>query len=148
MFFPPGCEFSMNHRDVLIFALATIARRLRLNALLRELAWMACAISGALVLYQILGAAIGAPAVASALQILLVLLLVGVVVVFAVRGLRPITLGEVAATADARADLKDELKSGYCFARQAEASALIDLQIHKPSLEDVFIELTGRSLRD
>ena len=25
---------------------------------------------------------------------------------------------------------------------------LIDLQIHKPSLEDVFIELTGRSLRD
>jgi ABC-2 type transport system ATP-binding protein len=25
---------------------------------------------------------------------------------------------------------------------------LVDLQIHKPSLEDVFIELTGRSLRD
>ena len=25
---------------------------------------------------------------------------------------------------------------------------LVDLQIHKPTLEDVFIELTGSSLRD
>jgi ABC-2 type transport system ATP-binding protein len=32
---------------------------------------------------------------------------------------------------------------------QGEAgNELVDLQIHKPSLEDVFIELTGRSLRD
>jgi ABC-2 type transport system ATP-binding protein len=29
-----------------------------------------------------------------------------------------------------------------------EGNELVDLQIHKPSLEDVFIELTGRSLRD
>jgi ABC-2 type transport system ATP-binding protein len=29
-----------------------------------------------------------------------------------------------------------------------EQNELIDLHIHKPSLEDVFIELTGRSLRD
>ncbi len=124
----------MNDRDVLIFTLAAVARRLRLNALLGELAWMACAISGALVLYQILVAAISAPAVASALQTLLILLLIGVVVVFAVRGLRPITLDEVAATADAQADLKDELKSGYCFARQAEASPLVDLQIRRAVL--------------
>jgi hypothetical protein len=100
----------MNDRDVLIFTLAAIARRLRLNALLGELAWMACAISGALVLYQILVAAISPPAVASALQTLLILLLIGVVVFFAVRGLCPITLDEIAATADAQAELKDELK--------------------------------------
>jgi ABC-2 type transport system ATP-binding protein len=29
-----------------------------------------------------------------------------------------------------------------------EGNELVDLHIHKPSLEDVFIELTGRSLRD
>ena len=31
---------------------------------------------------------------------------------------------------------------------EAEGAELLDLQIRKPSLEDVFIELTGRSLRD
>ena len=32
---------------------------------------------------------------------------------------------------------------------QSEATnELVDLRIHKPSLEDVFIELTGRSIRD
>jgi ABC-2 type transport system ATP-binding protein len=30
----------------------------------------------------------------------------------------------------------------------AEHNELLDLQIHKPSLEDVFLELTGRRLRD
>jgi len=29
-----------------------------------------------------------------------------------------------------------------------EGNELVDLHIHKPSLEDVFIELTGRSLRE
>jgi hypothetical protein len=28
------------------------------------------------------------------------------------------------------------------------ANELVELAIHKPSLEDVFIELTGRSIRD
>ena len=121
----------MKDRDVLIFALAANARRLRLNALLREFAWMACAISGALVLYQILAAAITASAVVSALETLLVLLLTGVVTFFALRGMCPITLEEVAATADAHADLKDELKTGYCFARQGQASPLVDLQIQR-----------------
>ena len=40
----------MEDRDALIFTLATIARRLRFNALLGEIARMACAILGALVL--------------------------------------------------------------------------------------------------
>jgi len=31
---------------------------------------------------------------------------------------------------------------------EAEQNELVDLQVHKPTLEDVFIELTGRRLRD
>ncbi len=121
----------MNDRDLLILALAAHARRLRLNALLREFAWMACAIPGALLLYQILAAAIPSAEAANALGTLLVLLLAGVVVVLALRGMRPIPLEEVAATADARADLKDELKTGHFFARHEAASALVELQIRR-----------------
>ena len=124
----------MKNRDVLIFALTTFARRLRLNAVLCEFAWMACAISGALVLYQILPAAIAAPAVVGALETLLALLLIGVIGFFAMRGLRPITLEQVAATADGHAELKDELKSGYWFARQSKVSPLIELQIQRAAL--------------
>ncbi len=124
----------MKNRDVLIFALTTIARRLRLNAVLCEFAWMACVISGAFVLYQILAAAIAATTVVSALQTLLTLLLIGVIGFFALRGMRPITLELVASTADGHADLKDELKSGYWFARQTEASPFIELQIQRAAL--------------
>ncbi len=95
---------------------------------------MACAISGALVLYQILPAAITAPADVSALETLLALLLIGVIGFFALRGLRPITLEQAAATVDGHADLKDELKSGYWFARQAKVSPLIELQIRRAAL--------------
>lgn len=124
----------MKNRDDLIFALTTFAHRLRLNAVLCEFAWMACAISGALVLYQILPAAITAPAVVSMLETLLTLLLIGVIVFFVLHGLRPITLEQAAATADRHANLKDELKSGYWFARQAEVSPLIQLQIRRAAL--------------
>ena len=124
----------MKDRDVLLFALATLARRLRLNAALCEFARMACAILAALVLYQILAAAIAAPAVVSALATLLGLLVIGVIAFFAWRGMRPIPLDEVAATADEHADLKDELKTGYWFARQRKVSPLVELQIQRAAL--------------
>ena len=124
----------MEDRDALIFTLATIARRLRFNVLLGEIARMACAILGALVLYQILAAAIAAPAVLEALETLLVLLLAGGIGLFALRGLRRVSLEEAAATADAYIHLKDELKTGYWFARQGKVSSLIDLQIRRAVL--------------
>jgi len=124
----------MEDRDALIFTLATIARRLRFNALLGEIARMACAILGALVLYQILAAAIAAPAVLEALETLLVFLLAGGIGFFALRGLHRVSLEEAAATADAHVHLKDELKTGYWFARQGKVSSLIDLQIRRAVL--------------
>ncbi|MFL6581134.1 MAG: hypothetical protein ACJ8G2_10360 [Burkholderiales bacterium] len=121
----------MKDRDVLIRALAGHASRLRLTMLLRELSRMVCAILGALVLYQILAAAITASAVVNALGVLLVLLLISALIFFFVRGLSPIPLDEVAAIADAHANLKDELKTGYCLAQLGTVSPLVDLQIQR-----------------
>ncbi len=139
----------MKDRDALISSLATIARRRRLNAVLPQFAWAVGAISGALLVYQILAAAIAAPAAMSALKALLILLLIGIVGFFTFRAARPTTLEQAAATADDDADLKDELKSAYWFALQREAfpqgdvvpqgdaaprgdaASLIDLQIHR-----------------
>jgi hypothetical protein len=124
----------MKDRDVLIFTLTTFARRMRLNAVLCEFSRMTCAILGALVLYQILAAAIATPAVVSALAILLALLLIAVIGFFVLRSLRPVALDQAAAKLDACMDLKDELKTGYWFARQRKASPLVDLQIRRAVL--------------
>ena len=124
----------MQYRDALISSLTLIARRMRLRAALRELTWAACALASTLLVYQILAALIPAPAVASALKALLVLLFIGSIGFFAVRGARRITLAQAAAATDACADLKDELKTAYWFARQGEALPLIDLQIRRAVL--------------
>lgn len=111
----------MHDRDALISSLTAIARRMRLTTALRELAWAACAIAGAFVVYQILAAVIVLPSVMGVVKALLVLLLIGVVGFFAVRWARPLALAEAAAASDARADLRDELKTAYWFAGQGEA---------------------------
>lgn len=124
----------MNDRDTLILALAASARRLRFNAMLRELAWMACALAVAFALYQILDAAIRVAAVEGALSILLMVLLAGSAGVFAMRAWRPLALEEVAALIDRHAGLKDELKTAYWFAREHEASPLMALQIKRAAV--------------
>lgn len=121
----------MNDRDSLILALAACSRRLRFNAMLRELAWMACALAVAFALYQILDAAIDVVAVERALSILLMVLLTGSVSVFALRALRPLALEQIAALIDRHCGLKDELKSAYWFAREHEVSALMALQVRR-----------------
>lgn len=124
----------MTDRDALVLTLAAIARRLRLNAVLGELAWIACAIAGAVALYQILAAVILAPAALSALTTLLVLLLLGTIALFAARGMRAIPLEQAAAAADALANLRDELKTGHWLLIHAQPSPLIDLQIRRAAL--------------
>ena len=121
----------MNDRDSLILALAACSRRLRFNAMLRELAWMACALTVAFALYQILDAAIDVVAVERALSILLMVLLTGSVSVFALRALRPLALEQVAALIDRHCGLKDELKSAYWFAREHDVSPLMALQVRR-----------------
>ncbi len=124
----------MNERDSLYLAIAACSSRLRLNAMLRELAWMACALAVAFALYQILDAAIDVVAVKHALSILLVILLAGCVSVFALRALRPLALEQVAALIDRQCDLKDELKSAYWFAREHKVSPLMALQVRRAAL--------------
>jgi hypothetical protein len=124
----------MHDRDTLVFSLTAIARRLHFCTVAREASWAACVISSALVVYQILAALIPAPAVMSALRVLLILLLVGTIGFFAVRIVRRTTLAQAAAMTDAHSDLKDELKTAYWFARQDHAAPLIELQIRRAAL--------------
>ena len=78
----------MRDRDALLSSLTVIARRMRFCMAVRELAWAACAISSALVVYQILAAVIAASAVMNAITTLLALLLIGAVGFFAARSAR------------------------------------------------------------
>ena len=121
----------MNNRNALISSLATIARRQRLNAARRELARAACAIFGALLVYQILFAIIPVAAVLSAVKALLILFLIIAAAIFAFRAMRPTTIQSAAAETDSRQILKDELKSAYWFSTQHEQSPLVELQIHR-----------------
>jgi hypothetical protein len=113
----------MHDHDTLVFSLTAIARRLRLRTALR--------------VYQILAAFILASAVMSALRAVLILVLIGTVGFFAARGSRRTTLVQAAAVTDAHADLKDELKTAYWFARRDHAAPrgyaapLIELQIRR-----------------
>ena len=124
----------MQDRDALISSLTAIAHRLHFCTVLREAAWAACAISSALVVYQILAALIATPAVMSALRVLLILLLIGTIGFFAARSVRRTTIAQAAAITDARADLKDELKTAYWFGRQSHATPLIEVQIRRAAL--------------
>ena len=121
----------MLDRDPIISSLTAIARQMRVNMALRELAWAACVISSTLLVYQILATVIATPAVMSALTALLILLVVVSIGFFIARTIQPISLAQAAAATDARADLRDELKSSYWFGRQQETSPLIDLQIQR-----------------
>jgi hypothetical protein len=121
----------MNDRDTIISTLTASARRMRANSALRELAWVACLISGTFLVYQILAVVIDVPAVMSAMSVLLILFAVVSVGFFVVRIFRPIALDETATVTDLRAQLRDELKTAYWFTRRGATSPLIDLQIQR-----------------
>ena len=121
----------MPDRDALIFSLTLISRRMRLRAASRELAWAACAIASTFLVYQILAALIPAPAVMSAVKALLVLFVIGSGGFFAARSMRRTTLAQAASAIDACAELQDELKTAYWFARQGHALPLVDLQMQR-----------------
>ncbi len=121
----------MHDRDALLSSLTAIARRMRVNTALREWALAACLISGTFLVYQILAVVIATSAVMSALATLSVVLVIVIVGFFVVRSIRPTSLAQAAAASDERANLNDELKTAYWFARQGETSPLIDLQIRR-----------------
>lgn len=95
--------------------LAAIVRRLRLGNLLGAIAAGSCCLFGALVVYQLVLAAMPASRTAEPLRWTLGIVLLLALAAVAWRHRRRFTVADAAALADRAADLKDELKSACWF---------------------------------
>jgi hypothetical protein len=105
----------MSDREILVRWLAAIAVRLRRRAAVRELGRLACALFGLLFLWQLTAAAaVPVPVRAALLPLFLMAALVAALA-WAWRARRSASLEQAAAEADARAGLKDEIKSAHWF---------------------------------
>jgi hypothetical protein len=129
----------MSERDILLHWLAGAAARLRVARGLRDAGTLGCLLFGLLALDQILRALIAAPAVVDTLAPLLLLVASASAGLFAWRLSRRVTLAEAAGAADARAGLKDELKSAYWLGeRDVEArprQALVPLLVRRAAVD-------------
>jgi hypothetical protein len=121
----------MNDERVILVLLARVARRLWLNRSLQELGFAASLLFLALLTYRLAQPALNAlpfsraPAVVGAAVILVCMLYV------LVRALRRSTLAQAAGEVDARARLKDELKTAYWLSTQHDRSPIVQLQISR-----------------
>jgi len=129
----------MSERDILLHWLAGAAARLRAARGLRDAGALGCVLFGLLALDQILRALVTAPAVVDALAPLLLLVASACAGLFAWRLSRRVTLAEAAGAADARAGLKDELKSAYWLGEHdVEArprQALVPLLVRRAAVD-------------
>lgn len=108
-----------------------MARGLRMRRASREIGYAVCWLLSIFILYKLLEALIGVPAVISALCALSVLGAVCVVGFFVARLIPAITLAEAAGVADRGSQLRDELKTAYWFADHATRPPLMNLQLQR-----------------
>jgi len=127
----PRLRFAMSERDLLHRWLARAAARLRAGDRLRDAALLACALLGLLAFFQLLRAVVPVPPVLAALTPLFLLAALGCVAAFGWRLGRRVTLAQAAAAADARAGLKDELKSAYWLDEPEPRAAIIALLLQR-----------------
>jgi len=121
----------MKDSEVILSVLRSIERRLRLRRALQEIACGACVVLFSLIAFQFVGAALSSavPAVGIGARTVVVAAVVMLGAYVAWRALRQVTLAQAAGEADARARLKDELKSAYWFVSAPEPSPFAELQI-------------------
>jgi len=126
----------MKDSEVILSVLRNIERRLWLRRVLQDIAYGACVILFSLIALQFVGVALSSavPAVGTGARTAVVaaVLMLGAYVAW--RALRQVTLAQAAGEADARARLKDELKSAYCFLSTPAASPFAELQITRAAV--------------
>ena len=121
----------MKHSEIIFSVLRSIERRLWLRRALQEIAYGACVVLFSLIAFQFVGAALSSavPAVGTGTRMAVIAAVVMLGAYFAWRALGQVTLAQAAGEADARARLKDELKSAYWFVSTPEPSPFAQLQI-------------------
>ncbi len=121
----------MKDSEVILSVLGSIERRLWLRRALQEITYGACVVLFSLIAFQFVGVALSSaiPAVGTGARMAVVAAVLMLGTYIAWRALRQVTLAQAAGEADARARLKDELKSAYWFVSTPEPSPFAELQI-------------------
>jgi hypothetical protein len=126
----------MKDSEVILSVLRRIERRLWLRRALQEIAVGACIVLFCLIAFQFVGVALSSavPLVGTGARAAVVAALLTLGAHVAWRASRQVTLAQAAGEADARARLKDELKSAYWFVSTLEPSPFADLQIARAAI--------------
>jgi hypothetical protein len=126
----------MKDSEVILSVLGSIERRLWLRRALQEITYGACVVLFSLIAFQFVGVALSLaiPVVGTGARTAVVAAVVMLGAYIAWRALRQVTLAQAAGEADARARLKDELKSAYWFVSMPEPTPFAALQIARAAV--------------
>jgi hypothetical protein len=133
----------MKERHIIIGVLRELGRRLWIDRAIREAAFAVCVILFCLVCFQLIGPALRAevPSAGTVIPVTLLAAFAAVTVEVARRSVRGVSTGQAAAQADARAQLKDELKSAHWFLSEKESSPLAQLQVQRAAVTAAGLDL-------
>ena len=133
----------MKERQIIIGVLRALGRRLWINRAIREAAFALCVILFCLVCFQLIEPALsaGVPSTGTAIHIALLAAFAAVIVEVIRRSARGVSTRQAAVEADARAQLKDELKSAYWFLAEMETSPFAQLQVQRAAVTAARLEL-------
>ena len=133
----------MKERQIIIGVLRELGRRLWINRAIREAAFVSCVILFCLVCFQLIGPALIAavPSTGTVIRIVLLAAIAAVTAEVVRRGARGVSARQAAAEADARAHLKDELKSAHWFLSEMESSPFAQLQVQRAAATAAGLDL-------
>lgn len=139
----------MNERETITGVLRSLARRLWIARAIHETACAVCVVLFGLFCLQLVAPALqGQPRWADLmLDSALLSVIIMVVADAIIRGARRIDLGEAAAHADVRVQLKDELKSAIWFLSENRLSAFEHLQIRRAAVRAAGLDLAALAPR-
>ena len=133
----------MKEHQIIIGVLRKLGRRLWINRAIREAAFVSCVILFCLVCFQLIGPALIAavPSTGTVIRVALLAAFAAVTVEVVRRNARGVSTRQAAAEADARAQLKDELKSAHWFLSEMETSPFAQLQVQRAAATAAGLDL-------
>ena len=138
-------ERVMKEREIINGVLRDLGRRLWIARAIRETAFVACVVLFCLVCYQLVEPSVlsAIPSAGTAMHAILLAAFAAVAVEVARRNARGIPPGQAAAQADARAHLKDELKSAHWFLSEDPLSPFAELQVRRAAVTAAGLDLAA-----
>jgi hypothetical protein len=126
-------EHDMTDREIIIGVLRNLSHRLWLDRMIQETALMVCVVLFSLVCFQLIEPALASsvPSNETVIRIALWVMITAVAVEAVRRSARRVTTEQAAVEADARAQLKDELKSAHWFLTQEPISPFAALHVQR-----------------